>query len=69
METTKTRRSVGRPKMRRAHRRLRNVTVCLTEADAVEIQRRAAVAGLSVSTWLRIAALGTPRGTLPEVGP
>lgn len=59
METTKPR-GRGRPRLRRAVRKLRNVTVCLTEADAVEVQRRASEAGLSVSTWIRIAALGAP---------
>jgi hypothetical protein len=56
----------GRPPLADADRRETLVRVLTTEAEYGELQRAAAYAGMSVSTWLRVIALERARALVAE---
>lgn len=54
---------MGRPPVAEDARRSTLVRVLTTEAEHAELQRAAEASSMSVSTWVRAAALEKARGT------
>jgi hypothetical protein len=61
VKTRKARPRVGRPPVADEQRRGKHVRVLTTEAEHAELQRAAADASMSVSTWIRSVALERAR--------
>lgn len=57
----------GRPQKPEAERRIHSVGFRLTEAEYLEAKRQAEVAGMSLGTWFRVAAMSTEVVNIPKV--
>lgn len=56
---------IGRPPVAAADRRSQGVKVLMTKAEQEELERAAEAASMSVSTWMRAAALEKARREKP----
>jgi hypothetical protein len=66
VKARKARPRIGRPPVAVVDRRGKHVRVLTTEAEHAELQRAAADASMSVSTWIRSVALERARALAAE---